>query len=699
MRQQLFILFCLFASPLLAQDTLLLGGFLPEVVFQAEKSESERLFAPQQIEQISSKELILSNPKTTAEALQKNGAVMVQMSQSGGGSPIIRGFEANRVLLVMDGVRLNNAIFRSGHLQNLISTSPYLLERMDIIFGPASVKYGSDALGGVIHLHSKTPTVGQATSAQLHQTFSSVNNGVGSHFDLGWSKGKWAFLHGASVNHYGNLHMGKNRWHGYADWGQEAHITNGTEQLHTAYQQADFLQKIRYDVNDRLSHLLNIQYSTSTDLPRFDKLNDVKDGVGKYVEWKYGPQKRFLSNLSTQYNAQKLLFDEAHFSVSFQKLEESRASQKLGGSLNKRQEDVQVFSTLVDLNKNYGKHRLNYGFDAQHNIVNSSANEGVSTRYADGGSELSQSSAYIQFKYGHQNGYISSGLRYSINHLSALFIDTATYHLPFNNIQASGNAFTGSLGAFQQLPRKWEGSLSFSSGYRSPNVDDLTKVFAKSGMLTVPNNTLNSEYSYNGELTLSKRWEGGAYISGTAFYTLLKDAIVKAPYVLNGQDSLWYEGELLPLVANQNIQQAQLYGLNLQLSIPLTEEWSTKHSFNLTRGVDAETQLPLDHIPPTYGRSGLNWKKKVHAAECYLLYNDWKRIADYSLNGSDNPEEATIDGTPSWWTLNLQYTVQLNSLLRAQVGVENIFDIHYKTYASGISAPGRNIMLALHASF
>lgn len=699
MRLRLFILFCFLSSFLFAQDTLLIGGFLPEVVFQVEKPESERLFTPQQIERIDSKELLISNPKTTAEALQKNGAVMVQMSQSGGGSPIIRGFEANRVLLVMDGVRLNNAIFRSGHVQNLISTSPYLLDRMDVIFGPASVKYGSDALGGVIHLHSKTPSIGQATSVQLHQTFNSANNGVGNHVDLSWSKGKWAFLHGMSINHYGNLHMGENRLHGYAEWGKEVHITNGSEQLHTAYQQADFLHKIHYKANDQLNHLLNIQYSTSTDIPRFDKLNDVKNGEGKYAEWKYGPLKRFLSSFNTQYNANKQLFDESNTVLAYQQLEESRISQKLGARLNERQEDVQVISALVDLNKTLGKHRFNYGFDAQHNIVNSSANEGTSTRYADGGSTLSQLATYLQFKYGHQNGYLSSGIRYSAHSLSALFIDTATYHLPFNTIQLNGGALTGSLGAFQQLANQWESSISFSSGYRSPNVDDLTKVFAKSGMLTVPNDKLKPEYSYNAEITLSKRWGDAGFISGTAFYTLLKNAIVKAPFILNGQDSLWYEEELLPVVANQNIQEALLYGFNLQLNMPLSKEWSTKHTLNFTRGVDTDKLLPLDHIPPTYGRSSLDWKKGPHAAACFLLYNGWKRIQDYSSNGSDNPDEATVDGTPSWWTLNIQYTVQLNATLSAQIGVENIMDIHYKTYASGISAPGRNIMVAIHASF
>ena len=137
------------------QDTTLFGQFIPEIIFAEDKNERERLFTPARVEQIRSEDITLYAPSTSADLLQKEGNIMIQMSQSGGGSPIIRGFEANRVLLVIDGVRLNNAIYRSGHLQNSISISPLTLERVDVVFGPSSVKYGSDALGGVVHYHTQ----------------------------------------------------------------------------------------------------------------------------------------------------------------------------------------------------------------------------------------------------------------------------------------------------------------------------------------------------------------------------------------------------------------------------------------------------------------------------------------------------------------------------------------------------------------
>ena len=700
MRLTLIIILILVAANSIAQDALLLGHTIPEIVFEDEKEERERLFTPQQITSISAEAVLQSNPSNTADILQKNGAVMVQMSQSGGGSPIVRGFEANRVLLVLDGVRLNNAIFRSGHLQNIISTSPYMLDKMDVIFGPASVKYGSDALGGVIHIHTKSPEAHQATKRQFVQKINTANNGVSSHFDIAWSKGKWSFLQGISVQHYENLKMGGNRFHGYNDWGQEAHITDGVEQLNTSYSQADFMQKIRFDANQYCSIMLNTQASSSTNIPRFDKLNDLSDiGEGKFALWEYGPQKRFMNALSVHHTKEKRLFDEFNTRFAIQQLSESRRSQKTGGSLFERFEKVWVYSLVTDFNKTIGHNNLNYGFDAQHNLVNSTANAGTPSRYADGGSDMSSFSMFAQYKHPIiKSSYLSGGIRYSKNILNATFLDTETYNLPFESIQLDNDAITGSLGLFHQLQKGWEGGTSISSGFRSPNVDDVTKVFAKSGTVTVPNNDLTPEYSYNAELTISKKWNKGSYFSGTAFYTILQDAIVKDVFSLNGQDSLWYDGEYLQIVTNQNMQEAFVWGCHLKIHAVLNDFWTTTNSFNYTFGQDSDGNY-MDHIPPMYGKSEVSWQNDKHVLQAFVLYNGWKHLETYSPNGSDNPQEATIDGTPSWWTLNLTHQYRLNEMLLVQVGLENILDAHYKTYSSGISAPGRNLILTLQVSF
>ena len=143
----------------------------------------------------------------------------------------------------------------------------------------------------------------------------------------------------------------------------------------------------------------------------------------------------------------------------------------------------------------------------------------------------------------------SAGARYSSILLNADFNESSTFDLPFNTIQLNNDAFTTSLGLKWDMNKSWESTLSLATGFRSPNVDDVTKVFEKSGKLTVPNENLTPEQSKNIELTLNKTF-GKSYVSITGYYTILEDAILKKAFTLNGQDSLWYDDEYLPIYAN-----------------------------------------------------------------------------------------------------------------------------------------------------
>ncbi|WP_066834561.1 TonB-dependent receptor [Rufibacter ruber] len=141
---------------------------LDEVVISASKFEEKRIDVAQQIEVLKARELEFQSNPTTADVLQQSGQVLVQKSQAGGGSPILRGFEANKVLMVIDGVRLNNAIYRGGHLQNVLTVDNAALEKVEVMFGPGSVVYGSDALGGVMHFYTKNPTLADSAGPRVN---------------------------------------------------------------------------------------------------------------------------------------------------------------------------------------------------------------------------------------------------------------------------------------------------------------------------------------------------------------------------------------------------------------------------------------------------------------------------------------------------------------------------------------------------
>ena len=169
---------------------------LSEIVLSVARTASQSKKITQKVEIIDKNSIVNNSPATGAEVLLLAPSIRVQKSQGGGGSPVIRGFEANRVLLVLDGVRMNNGIFRSGHLQNAITVDPNSLERVEIIYGSSSVGYGSDALGGVVHYYTKTPKINNAKKFTnfFSSTFNSSRQSVVHHFNSEASFNKSCFV-------------------------------------------------------------------------------------------------------------------------------------------------------------------------------------------------------------------------------------------------------------------------------------------------------------------------------------------------------------------------------------------------------------------------------------------------------------------------------------------------------------------------
>src|SRR5688572_10920055 len=273
-KKKLLALSCLtgMAITLHAQeDSLSRKKTLEEVIVSVNKWEQKINEIPNMITKVTKMQILRNNPQTSADLLGQTGTVFIQKSQLGGGSPMIRGFATNRVLLVIDGVRMNNAIYRSGNLQNVISIDALSTETVEVIFGPGSLVYGSDAIGGVMDFHSlearlspdnKTLAKGSALAR-----YSSANNENTFHADvnLGWEK--WSLLSSATYTKFDDLKMGKKG-------GQESYLRpeyveriNGIDsivknidpriQRFSGYDQLNFLQKVRF----KPSAQIDIQYS------------------------------------------------------------------------------------------------------------------------------------------------------------------------------------------------------------------------------------------------------------------------------------------------------------------------------------------------------------------------------------------------------------------------------------------------------
>ena len=642
----------------------------------------------------------------TSQLLEKIMGVSIQNSQNGGGSPNLRGMEANRLLIIVDGIPLNNTIFRSGHLQSTATINPIFLKGAEVLFGPASVAYGNGAMGGAILFNTKRPK--NKNSNQFTQQFESSSNAVFTSIISNYKLKNSANISGFSIKSYGDLEMGSKRNHGFENWGKEPIITEGNTQKGTAYQQADFFHKTLFKLNNSNFLLFNSQFSTSSNINRFDKLNDIKEGKQKYKYWYYGPQKRFFQSIRLKNYYKNLVTDEAVFTLAFQDIEESRHKQKYGEELlNNRTESLQIIDFKSDFLKQFNRFKLNYGFDSRFQKLSSTANLSSqdklfynTSRYPDGGTAVLNHALYAQINLKcTKDLLLLAGSRYSLNSLSSTFQDTTIIHLPFNKIQVQNKSLSSSIQLIYTLNSNLELNGSISNGFRNPNTDDIGKVFSKNDLLVVvPNNLLSPEKSLNIETGIHLKIKNIITLQLQVFQTQITNAIERREATLNGLDSMNYDGEMMKIMMNTNIGRATIKGLNFAYQLKISKQFSHNSIINVLKG-ETINGLPLAHIPPANIISALNYSYHEHAISFSMHYNALKRASDYDLGGIDNLEEATQIGTPSWYTLNLRYKIKIDKNLTFITSIQNITDTHYKTFGSGISGSGRNYTLTLQATF
>jgi hemoglobin/transferrin/lactoferrin receptor protein len=705
------------------------------VVISASKFEEESRDVAQQSTVLSRKSMEFANQSNTADLLLQSGRVFIQKSQMGGGSVAMRGFEANKVLMVVDGVRMNNAIYRGGHLQNVITVDNNMLEKTELLFGPGSVVYGSDALGGVVHFYTKNPLLSNSdkmlVKAMALVRYGSAMQEKTGHADFNIGLKKFAFLTSFTYSDFGDMTIGKRGTKNYESWGRRTFYSqrfgnkdsmvmnpDSFKQIPTGYTQMDFMEKILFRQNNSVSHLLNIQYSNSSDVPRYDRLTE-KTGAGlpSQAQWYYGPQKRAFISYKASVNASTAAFDRYAFIIAYQDIEESRHNRGFGSAnITRRTEKVKVKTLNFDFEKEVGSRtELRYGVELTDNDVQSTAfrenvnngsNSAQSTRYPDGGSVMRSSAVYItQSTYMSPRFVLNTGIRFTHTYLKSVFKDKTFFPFLGDKIEQSHQNTSGNIGLVYQGPNDLKISANVATGFRAPNVDDIAKVFESGGgRVIVPNPNLKPEQTTNIDLIVSKTFVKKFNIEASVFYTKFSNALTYGRAQLNGKDTVTFNGTLSTIYSLQNAQNAYVYGYYAGVNFDVSKKVSINGSINYTYGriKTDSTDYPLDHISPVFGRLGVIFKHRKLKAEFFTVFNGAKKSEDYNLLGEDNQLYSAdpVKGfNPAWYTLNIRGYYQFNNFLQVQLAVENIMDQHYRTFSSGYSAAGRNIMLTLRGNF
>ena len=718
------------------QDTVFLSPkstSLNEVVISASKFAQSKKEVPQNIISIDSKDIQLSNPQTSADLLSNSGRVFVQKSQLGGGSPMIRGFSTNRLLITVDGVRLNNAIFRSGNVQNVLSVNPFNVEKTEVILGSGSVIYGSDAIGGVMNFYTTTPKLSITTKPLLTSRstirYASASNEKTAHLDFNLGFQKWGFHSSISVSDFGDLKMGKQGPDDYLSLfysealnGQDMTTPNTTPRVQkfTNFSQMHLAQKVIYKISDDLKFDLGVHYSTTSDYPRYDRLRILsEDGNLKYAEWNYGPQDWLLANIQmTKLSSRSMFYDKIKISAAYQNFKESRINRTFNSDTRKiRNENVDALSFNLDFNKQLSdRSNISYGTEYIYNKVGSkgcseslstNAVEVIASRYPDG-SKWQTMAAYLSYKYKPNTKLtVQSGIRYNYVIIDAdMSKNNAFYDFPFNTANLETSAVTGTLGFSWGPNNTFIWKLNTTTAFRAPNIDDIGKIFdSQNGLVVVPNTSLKPEYAYGAELGVTVNLNESVLFDSSVYYTYLDNALVRKPFEVNGENQMMYDTELSDIQAIQNASRSWIYGFEAGIKILFSKQLKLTSQYSYVHGTQEETpgvELPVRHAAPVFGNTHIIWKHNKLQMDGFINYNGALRSSDISDELADYLFALDSEGNPyapSWYTLNLRTQFNFNSSVSFVGAVENITNQRYRTYSSGIASAGTNLIMAITCKF
>ncbi|MEM6771293.1 MAG: TonB-dependent receptor, partial [Bacteroidota bacterium] len=501
-------------------------------------------------------------------------------------------------------------------------------------------------------------------------------------------------------------------------------------QIGSAYSQFNLLQKLRFRLQDRLELTANLQFSTSSNVPRYDNLIEQRGIIPRWARWDYGPQTRALAAVQLRDRRATRLYDVATYLISHQFIAEDRIARRFNDPLEEHNlEDVNTTNLQTDFSKMLGpQFTLRYGLDGRYDVVASTAflrhvdtgeeSVGLPTRYPSAGSTLASAGAYLEGQ-----GQLSprwqlrGGLRLSRQRLRAKFgaddpVDWPQVYLA--GISNTESALTVSLGLQQE--QGWR--LLYAQGFRAPNIDDFAKFRERNGFIQVPNvalqpersHTLEAAYVFRDYRLFGRRFNAEL----TGYHTWLRGAIARQAGTLpGGADFFISRGDTLHVQTNVNANRARVWGVDAIVRYDLTDRLKLQTDFHYLHGRRQQRApdgnlltLPQDHIPPAYGATALSWEKDGVAFGLRLRYQLAKQVTDYavgSISGSaatgyvfdrsgtsDNleltprlAEGGTYAGAYGWWTANLWGEWSPAPTWTVRFKVDNLLDRHYRTFASG----------------
>lgn len=645
---------------------------IPEIVIIAQRTKTDNINRPESISTISNLDPRLGTAMSTPDALEVIPGVWMQQTNLGGGSPFLRGLTGYHTLILVDGIRLNNSTFRSGPNQYLNTIDPLLIDHVEVMKGQGSVPYGSDALGGTVQLFSKSPdfsVTGNELKGSLYGKYMSYGMELASRFEIEANSNKTAFIAGATIRKLGDIVAGEGL---------------GTLSP-TGYPEKALDGVIKHRFNNKQLLTGSVQFHRQEDVPLYHKIEN-----GDYTKYHFDPQQRLLSYLRLESFYESPLFSKIRYTISYQNSIEKRVKQKSGSSITDEEEDeVSTFNGSVEVISRPASYwDISSGIEYYEDHVASKAKSwdeasGESQQhrglYPDG-SRASSIALYTLHSLNFNRFSFTFGGRYNYFQLS---VPDET----LGDIKLSPSALIGSAGLNYKITEELRFVSSFSSGFRAPNINDISSLGIADFRYEIPNYDLKPEKSVNVDVGLklqSKRYTGNLIL----FRNNLNGLIANEKSTYNGNDSI----DGVQVYQRQNLKQAVIRGIEADGSYSFLPSLTMFGNISYTYGKDLATNSPLRRIPPLNSRLGL---KYLHVSSFHAIL-EWAHAGEQTRLSQGDSDDNRIQegGTPSWNVVNLSlgYT---GSFFQVNAGVHNIFNEAYRTHGSGIDGRGRSIWISL----
>lgn len=647
------------------------------VVISANREEVDVPQVPRTVAVLTSADMRRQMPRTSAEALMDLPGVLVQKTNHGGGSPYIRGLVGNHVLVLVDGVRLNNSTFRYGPNQYLATIDPDQIERVEVLRGSGSVLFGSDAVGGVINIITKRPALSDAGFTLAGEAAGKlVTSGMErtGRLEATASLPHFAVIGGLSLRDYGDLRAG-------GDLGVEAP---------SAYTEVNGDAKAVVRLSTRNLLTLAVQHVYQDDVPRFDQV--AQRGFSRYS---FDPQIRRLGYARWQAFGGSPWAQSLTTTVSYQQSVERRdRQQRTSITRIVEQDNIGIWGASTELRSAPTPFwSIVSGIDVTRDRVGSWRRDTDTVS----GATLARRGLYPDGA----TASSAAAFTHSSVHLGATTIDGG---VRFS--QYAVNADDGSFGPLRIRPRAWVGSLaalqeigagvsvlgSVSQAFRAPNVDDVSTLGGFDSGIEVPSPGLTPERStaYEAGIRVTR---SPAFASVTGFRMNLTDLIDRVRSTYEGSE--FYEGQRV--FRRANIGEAYVRGVEAEARWQALAEVDLFGHLMYTHGQQVTANQPMRRIPPLNGLIGARWTPG--AARPWL--EGVVRFAarqDRLAQGDRDDHRIPAGGTPGWTVLNLSAGIPLRDI-ELVGGVYNLFDEAYRVHGSGIDGYGRAAWVGTRARF